>query len=114
MPSRETFAYRRALKLRAQKAVDDSDAAIDSIFTRAQDDFLSFCTIMDKAPAHHMLEWDKHLITGVSNRYLLDIAGPNLDILAPRGSAKSTVLNMFTAWIIGRHTSKGMPLQIIY
>ena len=65
---------------------------------------------MDKAPAHHMLEWHKHLITGVSNRYLLDIAGPNLDILAPRGSAKSTVLNMFTAWIIGRHTSKGMPL----
>ena len=114
MPSRETFAYRRALKLRAQKAVDDSDTAIDSIFTRAQDDFLTFCTIMDKAPAHHMLEWHKHLITGVSNRYLLDIAGPNLDILAPRGSAKSTVLNMFTAWIIGRHTSKGMPLQIIY
>jgi hypothetical protein len=69
---------------------------------------------MDKAPAHHMLEWHKHLITGNSNRYLLDIAGPNLDILAPRGSAKSTVLNMFTAWIIGRHTSKGMPLQIIY
>jgi phage terminase large subunit-like protein len=69
---------------------------------------------MDKAPAHHMLEWHKHLITGNSNRYLLDIAGPNLDILAPRGSAKSTVLNMFTAWIIGRHTTKGMPLQIIY
>ena len=114
MPSRETFAYRRALKLRAQKAVDDSDAAIDSIFTRAQDDFLTFCTIMDKAPAHHMLEWHKHLITGVSNRYLLDIAGPNLDILAPRGSAKSTVLNMFTAWIIGRHTTAGLPLQIIY
>ena len=114
MPSRETFAYRRALKLRAQKAVDDTDSAVDSVFARAQDDFLTFCTIMDKAPAHHMLEWHKHLITGVSNRYLLDIAGPNLDILAPRGSAKSTVLNMFTAWIIGRHTSKGMPLQIIY
>jgi hypothetical protein len=114
MPSRETFAYRRALKLRAQRAVEDTDSTIDSIFSRAQDDFLTFCTIMDKAPAHHMLEWHKHLITGNSNRYLLDIAGPNLDILAPRGSAKSTVLNMFTAWIIGRHTTKGMPLQIIY
>jgi hypothetical protein len=114
MPSRETFAYRRALKLRAQRAVEDTDSTIDSVFSRAQDDFLTFCTIMDKAPAHHMLEWHKHLITGNSNRYLLDIAGPNLDILAPRGSAKSTVLNMFTAWIIGRHTSKGMPLQIIY
>ena len=114
MPSRETFAYRRALKLRAQRAVEDTDSTIDSIFSRAQDDFLTFCTIMDKAPAHHMLEWHKHLITGNSNRYLLDIAGPNLDILAPRGSSKSTVLNMFTAWIIGRHTTKGMPLQIIY
>jgi hypothetical protein len=69
---------------------------------------------MDKAPAKHMLEWHQHLVTGESNRYLLDIAGPNLDILAPRGSAKSTVLNMFTAWIIGRHTTAGLPLQIIY
>jgi phage terminase large subunit-like protein len=114
MPSRETFAYRRALKLRAAKAVDKESTELDSIFTRAADDFHTFCTIMDKAPAAHMLEWHKHLITGDSNRYLVDIAGPNLDILAPRGSAKSTVLNMFTAWIIGRHTSKGLPLQIIY
>ena len=61
-----------------------------------------------------MLEWHRHLITGESNKYLLDIAGPNLDILAPRGSAKSTCLNMFTAWIIGRHTTAKLPLQIIY
>jgi phage terminase large subunit-like protein len=114
MPSRETFAYRRALKLRATKAVDSETGAIDNIFLRAANDFHTFCTIMDKAPAAHMLEWHKHLITGESNRYLLDIAGPNLDILAPRGSAKSTVLNMFTAWIIGRHTTAGLPLQIIY
>lgn len=91
MPSRETFAYRRALKLRAAKAVDSESTGIDNIFLRAADDFHTFCTIMDKAPAAHMLEWHKHLITGESNRYLLDIAGPNLDILAPRGSAKSTV-----------------------
>ena len=83
MPSRETFAYRRALKLRAAKAVDSESGAIDNIFLRASDDFHTFCTIMDKAPAAHMLEWHKHLITGNSNRYLLDIAGPNLDILAP-------------------------------
>ena len=42
MPSRETFAYRRALKLRAQKAVDDTDSTVDSVFARAQDDFLTF------------------------------------------------------------------------
>lgn len=115
MPSRETFAYRRALKLRAARATEDmGSSVIDNVFARAQDDFLTFCTLLDKAPAHHMLEWHRHLITGESNRYLLDISGPNLDILAPRGSAKSTVLNMFTAWCIGRHTAAKRPLQIIY
>jgi len=114
MPSRETFAYRRALKLRAQKAIDSDDSTIDSVFSRAQNDFLTFCTVLDKPPAHHMLEWHRELITGDSNKYLIDIAGPNLDILSPRGSAKSTVLNLFTAWVIGRHTTAQRPLQIIY
>ena len=114
MPSRESFAYRRALQLRAAKAVDEDTSVLDNVFSRAQDDFHTFCTLLDKAPAPHMLEWHKHLITGESSRYLIDIAGPNLDILAPRGSAKSTVLNLFTAWIIGKHTTKGLPLQIIY
>ena len=114
MPSRETFAYRRALKLRAQKALETEDTTIDNVFSRAQTDFLTFCTLLDKPPARHMLEWHRELITGESNKYLIDIAGPNLDILSPRGSAKSTVLNLFTAWVIGRHTQAGRPLQIIY
>jgi len=114
MPSRETFAYRRALKLRAAKAMDQETGVIDSVFKRAAGDFQTFCTLMDKAPAPHMLEWHKHLITGEDSKYLVNIAGPNLDILAPRGSAKSTVLNLFTAWVIGTHTTAGLPLQIIY
>ena len=114
MPSRETYAYRRALKARAQRAIDSNDSAIDSVFHRAQDDFLTFCTLLDKPPAKHMLEWHQELITGDSNKYLIDIAGPNLDILSPRGSAKSTVLNLFTAWVIGKHTTAQRPLQIIY
>ena len=115
MPSRETFAYRRNLRLKAQRAVEKDDSSgTDSVFKRAQDDFLTFCTVLDKPPAKHMLEWHQELITGESNKYLLDIAGPNLDILAPRGSAKSTVLNLFTAWVIGRHTTAERPLQIIY
>ena len=85
MPSRESFAYRRALQLRAVKAVDEDTSVLDNVFNRAQDDFHTFCTLLDKAPAPHMLEWHKHLITGESSRYLIDIAGPNLDILAPRG-----------------------------
>ena len=44
----------------------------------------------------------------------MGIAGPNIDILAPRGSAKSTVLGLFTAWAIGVHALKKMPLKILY
>jgi phage terminase large subunit-like protein len=114
MPSRESFAYRRAARLRAQKATNEVADAQDSVYSKAASDFHTFCTVLDKPPAKHMLEWHEHLITGDSNKYLIDIAGENLDILAPRGSAKSTVLNLFTAWIIGRHTTAQRPLQIIY
>jgi hypothetical protein len=114
MPSRESLAYRRSAQINAKKASDSRDGTLDTIYGRASNDFHTFCTILDKTPARHMLEWHHHLITGESNKYLLDIAGQNLDILAPRGSAKSTVLNLFTAWIIGRHTTAKRPLQIIY
>ena len=114
MPSRESFAYRRAAKLRAERAMEDTSQLVDGVYGKAANDFQTFCTLLDKPPAAHMLEWYSYLITGDSNKYLIDIAGPNLDILAPRGSAKSTCLNMFTAWIIGRHTTAKKPLQIIY
>lgn len=114
MPSRESFAYRRAAKVRAERAVEDASQLVDGVYGKASNDFQTFCTLLDKPPAAHMLEWYSYLITGESNKYLIDIAGPNLDILAPRGSAKSTCLNMFTAWIIGRHTTAKKPLQIIY
>lgn len=114
MPSRESFAYRRGAQIKAVRAQEDTSTKLDNVYSRASADFHTFCTLLDKPPAKHMLEWHQHLITGASNKYLLDIAGPNLDILSPRGSAKSTVLNLFTAWIIGRHTSAGLPLQIIY
>ncbi len=45
---------------------------------------------------------------------LKGIAGPNIDILAPRGSAKSTVLGLYTAWAIGIHALNKMPLKILY
>ena len=85
MPSRETFAYRRAAQLRALRATESANTGVETIYSKAADDFHTFCTLLDKPPAKHMLEWHRHLITGESNKYLLDIAGPNLDILAPRG-----------------------------
>jgi len=85
MPSKETFAYRRGAQLRAVRAMDDTSTVVDTIYSKATSDFHTFCTLLDKAPQKHMLEWYSHLITGESNKYLIDIAGPNLDILAPRG-----------------------------
>ncbi len=114
MPSRESFAYRRSVQLRALTASGNQAASVDNVYRQAADNFQTFCTLLGKPPAPHMLEWHRELITGESNKYLLDIAGPNLDILSPRGSAKSTALNMFTAWCIGRHTTAKRPLQIIY
>jgi hypothetical protein len=71
----------------------DTNTGVETIYSKAAEDFHTFCTLLDKPPAKHMLEWHRHLITGESNKYLLDIAGPNLDILAPRGplAAKTSV-----------------------
>ena len=114
MPSKISFAYRRAAQLKALKAQEGLDSGLDTIYSKAAKDFSTFCTVLDKPPAPHMHLWHEYLITGNSNKYLLDIAGPNIDILAPRGSAKSTCLNMFAAWVIGTHTTAGRSIQIIY
>ena len=81
---------------------------------RARDDFKDFCTFMGKSPAKHMLEWHNELCTGEDSECLLGIGGQNTAILAPRGSAKSTVLGLFAAWMIGRHTAAKKMLRILY
>ena len=81
---------------------------------KARENFAYFCELMGKPPARHMKEWHKQLITGQSNEYLLDIAGPNTCILAPRGSAKSTCLGFLIAWLIGRHAIEKRLLRIMY
>ena len=45
---------------------------------------------------------------------MIGIGGPNIDILAPRGSAKSTILGLYTAWSIGIHALAKKPLKILY
>ena len=71
MPSRETFAYRRGAQMRALRATENTGSATDSVYAKAANDFHTFCTLLDKPPAQHMLEWHRHLITGESNKYLL-------------------------------------------
>ena len=74
MPSRETFAYRRGAQLKALRAAEKTVSPADSIYAKAAEDFHVFCTLLDKPPARHMLEWHRELITGESNKYLLNIA----------------------------------------
>ena len=96
------LAYRRMAQMTATKVTvkPPSEEVL-----RARDDFKDFCTYMGKAPAKHMMEWHNQLCTGEDSECLLGIGGPNTAILAPRGSAKSTVLGLFAAWMIGRHAA---------
>jgi len=105
--------YRRTARAAAQQRVVKSTTGID--IDRAQTDFAYFCeAVGDKPPAPHHLEWHKYLGTKLDSECLVGIAGPNIDILAPRGSAKSTVLGLFTAWAIGVHALQKKPLKILY
>ena len=114
MPSHRHLAYRRNAQAAAKKhKVRKSDK--EQLFEKARDDFGFFCEyVADKPPAEHHKEWHRQLVTNNDSSCLLKIAGPNIDLLGPRGSAKSTVLGLFTAWAIGIHTQAKKPLQILY
>ena len=86
---------------------------------KAREDFGFFCEyVADKPPAEHHQHWHRHFVTDQDSSCLIKIAGPNVDLLAPRGSAKSTVLGLFTAWAIGIHTSRKTtstdPVLVLY
>ena len=67
-------------------------------------------------PAEHMDIWIEELITEEDSACLKGVGGYNTNILAPRGSAKSTVLTFFVAWVIGIHYAPDVqiPIQIMY
>jgi phage terminase large subunit-like protein len=105
------LAYKRSALMTATKVTvkPPSEEVL-----KARDDFQDFCKYMGKPPAKHMLEWHAELCTGVDSECLIGIGGPNTSILAPRGSAKSTVLGLFAAWMIGRHAAAKQMLRILY
>ena len=109
--SSASLAYRRIALMNATKVTvkPPSEEVL-----KARDNFQDFCKFMGKAPAKHMLEWHAQLCTGEDSECLIGIAGPNTSILAPRGSAKSTVLGLFAAWMIGRHAAAKQMLRILY
>ena len=105
------LAFRRAALMTATKVTvkPPSEEVL-----KARDNFKDFCVAMGKPPAKHMLEWHNELCTGEDSECLIGIGGANTAILAPRGSAKSTVLGLFAAWMIGRHTAAKKMLRILY
>ena len=114
MPSYQHLAYRRNAKAAARNQQIRAPKNLD-LLERAREDFGFFCDyVADKPPAQHHQDWNRHFVTNENSSCLLRIAGPNIDLLAPRGSAKSTVLGLLTAWAIGIHTQAKLPLQILY
>ncbi len=114
MPSYTHLAYRRNAKAAARRQQIKKPKNLE-LLEKARDNFAYFCEyVADKPPAEHHKEWHRHFITGQDSSCLIKIAGPNVDLLAPRGSAKSTVLGLLTAWAIGIHTEAKLPLQILY
>ena len=114
MPAHLHQAYRRNAKASAQqhRVKKHKD---EELLQRAREDFGFFCEyVADKPPAKHHKEWHRQLVTKQDSSCLFGIAGPNIDLLGPRGSAKSTCLGLFTAWAIGIHTTAKKPLQILY
>ena len=114
MPAYQHLAYRRNAQAAARRQQIRVPRNLESL-EKAREDFGFFCEyVADKPPAQHHKEWHRHFVTDTDSSCLLKIAGPNVDLLAPRGSAKSTVLGLFTAWAIGIHTLAQKPLQILY
>ena len=114
MPSYTHLAYRRNAKAAARNQQIKKPKNLESL-AKARDDFGYFCDyVADKPPAYHHKEWNRKFVTNEDSSCLIKIAGPNIDLLAPRGSAKSTVLGLLTAWAIGIHTQAGKPLQVLY
>jgi hypothetical protein len=64
---------------------------------RARVDFAYFCDVVgDKPPAVTIKNGIGICALAENSECLIGIAGPNIDILAPRGSAKSTVLGLYS------------------
>ena len=87
---------------------------VPELIRLARTNFGAYCRVFDKPPAEHHLVWHDEIVTGADSSQLLRCAGPNLAILAPRGSAKSTTLAMLPSWLIGVHGMHRMMLRMLY
>jgi predicted phage terminase large subunit-like protein len=66
--------------------------------------------VVGKKPATHHQRWLPILAPGKDSECLRFVAGPNTDLLAPRGSAKSTWAAITAAFVIGHNPG----MQMLY
>jgi hypothetical protein len=103
---------RRAKSLAAGVTKAELDVPLQTRMART--DFGAFCEVLGKPNAKHHRQWVDEFVTGVDSTQLLRCGGPNTAVLAPRGSAKSTVLGMLVAWLIGVHAQERRMLRLLY
>jgi len=100
MPSYLHLAYRRNARAAAKnytvKPADNLELA-----KRAREDFSFFCEyVANKPPAAHHKDWHQYFVTGEDSSCLKGIAGPNIDLLGPRGPlAVSTPVATPNGWV---------------
>jgi len=100
MPSYLHLAYRRNARAAAKnytvKPADNQEAV-----KKAREDFSFFCEyVANKPPASHHKDWHGHFVTGEDSVCLKSIAGPNIDLLGPRGPlAVSTPVATPNGWV---------------
>ena len=100
MPSYLHLAYRRNARAAAKnytvKPSDNQEAV-----KKAREDFSFFCEyVANKPPASHHKDWHGHFVTGEDSVCLKNIAGPNIDLLGPRGPlAVSTPVATPNGWV---------------
>ena len=87
---------------------------VPDLMRQARHDFGAFCEVMGKPNANHHKMWVKEFVTGEDTSQLLRCGGPNTAVLAPRGSAKSTILGLLVAWLIGIHAQERKMLRMLY
>jgi len=85
MPSYLHLAYRRNARA-AAKNYTVKPADNQELVKKAREDFSFFCEyVANKPPAAHHKDWHGHFVTGEDSSCLKGIAGPNIDLLGPRG-----------------------------
>ena len=100
MPSYLHLAYRRNARAAAKnytvKPADNLELA-----KKAREDFSFFCEyVANKPPAAHHKDWHQYFVTGEDSSCLKGIAGPNIDLLGPRGPlAVSTPVATPNGWV---------------